>query len=263
MYPLLRRAITVVSGANVIRFREGATTASAVVPVGTYWLRASGTGSLLLAIKAALEAASASLNTYDVTLSLSVSPTAPTGAVTITRTSGADAFRVDGADGLTTFPLHVIGFENVTGSTTTAPKVSTKSPSGLWLSNDMLAVDEPDFRGEVFGEDPSRGGVVVAGAQSETWDEYAWEPAHVARARVWQEANPADPNATWEAFWRRVRSAPALELARLDPTTFAVTDMPGLWVLDRASRERVGPVRRSAALPQYRWPIRFQRWVTP
>jgi hypothetical protein len=261
MYPLLRRAITITSSNNVIRFREGATTGSAVVAPGVYFLR--GTGGLLAAVLTALEAATASVNTYSVTLSVSVLAALPTGVVTITRLTGADAFRIDGADVATTFPLHAIGFANVTDATTTAPKVSTLSPSGIWVSNDMLTTDEPDFTGEVFGEAPSRGGALSAGAQSDAWERYRWAVAYVARRRVWQEANPTDPNATWEAFWRRIRSAPVLELARIDPTTFAVTDLPGQWVADLATRQSVGPTRLGPGTPIYSWPMSFEKWVTP
>lgn len=261
MYPLLRRAITITSANNVIRFREGATTAAATVAPGVYFMRDA---SLLDAVRVALEGApTGSINTYTVTHTVSVNPAQATGVVTIARTSGADAYRIDGVDVATTFPLHAIGFENVTGSTTTANKVSTLSPSGIWVSNDMLTVDEPDITGEVFGETPSRGGSLSAGAQSDAWDRYRWAVAYVARKRVWQEANVADPNATWEAFWRRIRSAPVLELARIDPTTFAVTDLPNQWVADLATRQNVGPVRLGPGTPIYSWPMTFERWVTP
>lgn len=262
MYPLIRRAITITSTNNAIRIVEGVTAAVASITPGVYWLRASGTGSLGLAIKAALEAATASANTYGVTVTPSVLPAAATATVTISRLTGADAFGIGGA--LTTFPFHVLGFPTGFASAVdAAAKTSTLSPSGIWVSNDMLTVDEPDFTGEVFGEDPSRGGAVVAGAQSETWDRYRWAVAYVARRRVWQEANTADVNATWEAFWRRIRSGPVLELARLDPLTLAMTDVAGQWVADIETRRSVGPVRLGPGTPIYSWPLEFQRWVTP
>jgi hypothetical protein len=263
MYPLLRRAITITSTNNAIRFREGAVTATAVVASGVYWLRDTGTGSLLLAVKAALEAATASTNTYTVTSTRSVNPAVPTGTVSIARATGADTFQLLGANVLTTFPLHAIGFPLVDTALDAGAKTSTLSPSGIWLSNDMLTVDEPDFTGEVFGEDPSRGGAIIAGAMSEAWDRYRWAVAYVARRRVWQEANASDANATWESFWRRIRSGPVLELARLDPITFAMTDLAGQWVADLATRERVGPVRFGPGTPIYSWRLEFQRWVTP
>ena len=262
MYPLLRRAITITSANNVIRFRENATTTNATVAPGVYFLKA--TGGLLDAIKAALEAApTGSTNTYTLSLTVSVVAGQPTGVVTITRATGTDGFTVAGADVLTTFPLHAIGFDLITTGTSSSPRSSTLSPSALWVSNDMLTIDEPDITGEVFGETPSRGGSLSAGAQSDAWDRYRWAVAYVARRRVWQEANPTDPNATWEAFWRRIRSAPVLELARIDPTTFAVTDLPNQWVADLATRTSVGPVRLGPGTPIYSWPMTFERWVTP
>lgn len=260
MYPLIRRAITITPSNNSFYWREGANVALAVVADGVYWLRTSGVGSLLLAVKAAIESANASTNTYTLTMTRSVNPATPTSTVTITRTTGADTFQIAAGN---TFPLHALGFPDLGTPLDSLPKTSTTSPSGIWLSNDMLTIDEPDITGEVFGEDPSRGGAVVAGAQSEAWDRYRWAVAYVARKRVWQEANVADPNATWEAFWRRIRSGPVLELARLDPITFAMTDLAGQWVADLATRERVGPVRLGPGTPIYSWPMEFQRWVAP
>lgn len=261
MYPLLRRAITITTANNAIRFREGATTATATVAPGVYFLR--GTGGLLDAIVAALQNASASTNTYTATYTPSVVAAQPTGTVTISRATGADTFQILGASASTTFPLHTIGVASVDTALDAAAKVSTLSPSGVWVSNDMLTTDEPDLTGEVFGEMPSRGGSLSAGALSDTWDRYRWAVAYVARRRVWQEANTADPNATWEAFWRRIRSAPVLELARIDPTTFAVTDLPNQWVADLATRQSVGPVRLGPGTPVYSWPMTFEKWVTP
>jgi hypothetical protein len=264
MYPLLRRAITITENKNdVIRFREAGLTVDAKVAPGVYFLKA-GAGGLLDAVRAAFEAAQPTIaNTYSVTLTVSVNALQPTGVVTVTRLLGTDGFTIGGADPLTTFPLHVLGFDLITTSTASAPRSSTLSPSGIWVSNDMLTTDEPDFTGEVFGETPSRGGSLSAGAQSDTWDRYRWAVAYVARRRVWQEANPTDPNATWEAFWRRIRSAPVLELARIDPTTFAVTDLPNQWVADLATRQSVGPVRLGPGTPIYSWPMTFEKWVTP
>ena len=260
MYPLIRRAITITSSNNAIQFREGATTATATVAAGVYFLRS--TGGLLAAVITALQAATASANTYTATLTTSVVASQPTGVVTITR-AGADAFQILGASVSTTFPLHAIGFASVDTALDAAAKASTLSPSALWVSNDMLTVDEPDITGEVFGETPSRGGSLSAGSQSDAWDRYRWAVSYVARRRVWQEASTTDPNATWEAFWRRIRSAPVLELARIDPTTFAVTDVPNQWVADLATRTSVGPVRLSAGSPIYSWPMTFEKWVTP
>jgi hypothetical protein len=261
MYPLLRRAITITSSNNAIQFREGATTATATVAAGVYFLR--GTGGLLAAIITALQAATASANTYTAALTTSVVAAQPTGVVTITRATGADTFQILGASVSTTFPLHAIGFASVDTALDALPKASTLSPSGIWVSNDMLTTDEPDFTGEVFGETPSRGGSLSAGAQSDTWDRYRWAVAYVARRRTWQEANTGDPNATWESFWRRIRSAPVLELARIDPTTFVVTDLPNQWVADLATRQNVGPTRLAPGTPIYSWPMTFERWVTP
>jgi len=259
-YPLIRRAVTITTANQNIRLNEGGVLYTALVTPGVYWVRDSGADSLNLAVKAAIEAVTPT-NTYAITTVASIDPTLPNATTTITQTGGA-TFSIAAASVLTTFPMHALGFA-VNTALDTSPKVSTKSASGLWVSNDMLTIDEPDETGEVFGDLPSRGGVVFAGSQSEEWEMYRWAVAYVARARTWLEGNTSDPNATWQAFWRYLRTGAVLELARLDAVTRAETAMSGQWVADKATRANVGPVRRAAGSPIYSWPMVFQKWIEP
>lgn len=260
-YPLLRRSVTITTANQAIRLNEGGVAYTALVTPGVYWVRDSGANSLNLAVKAAIEAITPT-NTYTLTTVASIDPTLPNAVTTLTRATGAATFSIDAATPLTTFPMHALGFAVAT-ALDSAPKVSTKSASGLWVSNDMLTVDEPDETGEVFGDLPTRGGVVVAGSQSDQWEGYRWAVAFVARARTWTESNTTDPNATWQAFWRHVRAGAVLELTRLHPVTKVETALAGQWVADKATRTNVGPVRRSAGSPIYSWPLVFQKWVVP
>jgi hypothetical protein len=273
-YPVIRRAITITTANQGIRFREGATTATALVAAGVYYLRSD---SLMAAIVTALQAATASANTYTWTVTPTTDPAAINAVSTLTRASGADSFQLLGADALTTFPMDAIGFAEVNTALDGSAKVGTVSASGWWVGNDLLAVDEADVMGDVYGDDPSRGGLVVAGAHSDEWLMRRWGVQYVHRARTWREHNPTDHAATWEDFWGRwVRSGTVLELVRSpngagsleewDTVTSAFTSSPttiGKWVADKATRLRAGPIRRSAGSPIYAWPLVFQQWVSP
>jgi hypothetical protein len=275
-YPVIRRTITITTANQGIRFREGATTSTKTVTPGTYYLGRSGSDSILAALKTALEVG-ASANTYTWTATPVTTPTGLNVLSTLTRASGADDFQLLGADALTTFPLDAVGFAEVNTALDASAKVGTVSASGWWVGNDMLAVDEADVMGDVYGDDPSRGGLVVAGAHSDEWVMRRWGLQYVHRARTWREHNPTDHAATWEDFWGRwVRSGTVLELARLpngagsleewDTVTSAFTSSPttiGKWVGDKASRIKAGPIRRSAGSPIYAWPLVFQQWVSP
>jgi hypothetical protein len=274
-YPLIRRPITITTANQNIRFQEGGTVATAVVATGIYWLRAD----LLLAIVTALQSATASINTY--TLTVTPVTTAPgiNCLATLTRATGADTFAILGSSGLTTFPLDAIGFAKVDTSLNASPKIGTVSASGWWVGNDMLAVDEADIMGDVYGDDPSRGGLVVAGAHSDPWLMRRWGVQYVHRTRTWKEYNTTDPRSTWEDFWSRwVRSGAVLELARIPngvgsleewdkvASAFSSTTNPadiGKWVGDKGTRIKVGPIRRSAGSPIYAWPLVMQQWVSP
>lgn len=260
-YPLLRRAVTITTANQAIRVNEGGTAYTALVAPGVYWVRDAGANSLNLAVKTAIEAITPT-NTYSVTTVPSINPATSNATTTITRLTGAATFGILAASFLTTFPMHALGFA-VDTAVDASPKVSTKSASGLWVSNDMLTFDEPDETGEVYGDLPTRGGVILPGSQSDEWQMYRWAVAYVARNRTWTEANTSDPNATWQAFWRHVRAGAVLELARLNATTFVETALAGQWVADKPTRANVGPVRRSAGSPIYSWPMVFQKWVTP
>ena len=64
-YPVLCGAVVITSANRGIRFREGATTATALIGTGTYYLRSGALNitDLGFAIKSALEAATVSANT--------------------------------------------------------------------------------------------------------------------------------------------------------------------------------------------------------
>lgn len=281
-YPVIRRAITITTANQGIRFREGATTATVNVPAGTYYLRETGTDGILPAIVDAIEAQFGG-NTYSFAvlpnpLSTPIAATDANAIGSLARNSGSADFQLLGADALTTFPLDAIGFDEVNTALDANAKAATLSASGWWVGNDLLAVDEDAQSGEVFGDDPSRGGLVVAGAHSDVWQMRRWGVQYQLAARTWREYTPTDRARSWSDFWGRwVRSGTVLELVRItngtsteyeewDTVTAAFTTSPttiGKWVADKATRSNVGPIRKSAGTPLYAWPLVFQRWLEP
>jgi len=282
-YPVIRRAITITTANRAIRFREGATTATALVATGTYYLRETGSDSILEAVVTALEAETVSANTYTLAMLPNplVTPIASTDANIIgglARATGTDTFQILGADVLTTFPLDAIGFDAVNTALDAADKPATLSASGWWVGNDLLAVDEDSQTGEVFGDDPSRGGLVVAGAHSDVWQMRRWGVQYQRADRTWREYTPTDRARSWSDFWGRwVRSGTVLELQRIangtsieyeewDTVTASFTTSPttiGKWVADKATRTNAGPIRRAAGVNLYSWPLVFQQWLAP
>ena len=266
-YPLIRRAVVIDSTNADIRYREGATTSTKTVASGTYYVGIGGASDLLTAVKTALEVG-ASANTYTVTCTPNP-VTTPIGTTdanctgAITRASGADDFQLLGANVLTTFPLHALGLaaaDTVLGSSAIA---STLSSSAWWVGNDVLAVDEPVEDGDVYGEDPTRGGVILPGAHSDGWVRHRWAVQYVRRDRTWIEEIPADPDRTWQAFWRRIRTGVVCRIERIDVGTLTATAIGSEWVADVVTRRAIGAVRRSPGTPLYSWDMVFNAWVDP
>jgi hypothetical protein len=268
-YPVIRRAVVITSANNRIRFREGGSTTTYLVAVGTYYSLDDGSAEdLQLAVKTALEA---STNTYAVAMvpNPRTTPTSTTDANcvgSISRTSGADNFQLLGASALTTFPLHALGIaaaDTVLGS---AAIECTLSASAWWVGNDVLAVDEPVEDGDVYGEDPTRGGVILPGAHSDGWVRHRWSVQYQRRDRTWVEAIAADPDRTWQAFWRRIRTGVVLRVERYDVDTSEITPVGGAgaeWVADIVTRRAITASRQSPGSPLYSWDMVFQAWIAP
>ena len=268
-YPIMRRAVVITTANQGIRLLEGAGPATTrLVAVGTYYVLSDGSAAdLCAAVKTALEVG-ASVNTYTVTAAPNPfsTPVAATDANcigSITRTAGADAFRLLGANVLTTFPLHALGLAATDTALLATPIASTLSSSGWWVSNDVLAVDEPVEDGDVFGEDPTRGGVILPGAHSAGWVRHRWAVQYVRRDRTWVEAIAADPDRTWQAFWRRIREGTVMRLSRRNVDTGLEEALGVEWVADVVTRRAITAVRLSPGSPIYSWDLVFNQWVTP
>jgi hypothetical protein len=269
-WPLIRRAIVITTANRGIRFREGASTQTANVAPGTYFGLDDGSASCIFeAVRVALEAApTGSANTYAIPLIANprTTPIAATDANAIggvVLETGTDAFQILGADPLTTFPLSILGLPQANTALDVDNKVSTLSSSAWWVGNDFLSFDEPVEDGDIFGEDPTRGGVLLPGAHSTQWVRHRWSVQFQRRDRTLIEGIPSDPDRAWQTFWRRLRTGVVCRLARISADNSSITALSGEWIADAPTRRAMGVTRRSAATPLYSWDMGWHQWVTP
>lgn len=138
-YLVLYGAVEIVAGENdQFRVTENATTATATIAPGTYYLLNDGSADdLCKAFLDALEAATASVNTYTISLAISIDPADLSASIRISRASGADTFALLWADALTTFDEALFGFTNANTANSAAAKQGTKSPTCVWVPNDV------------------------------------------------------------------------------------------------------------------------------
>lgn len=201
-YALLLGAIEIDDSNDTLILDEAGVDLTATIAHGTYYLFGSGiTGSILAAIKTALEAAGA--NTYGWTLgSPSINPASQALALTVGRTAGAASFRIRWTHTSTTFDGDLLGFVVEKGAASATDEVATKSPAALWVPSDMHTIAIPRARWTIAEEAIADGDVEVArfSARARRMD---LEYRKLDGARLFQHENQSDPNATLEAFIAR------------------------------------------------------------
>lgn len=219
-YPVLCSVVTIVAGANVIRFSEdgGADVFDVTVLPGAYFVDGDDavTDSLLYAFKIALDSASSSSGsslTYGVSYAAKTTPGAVTGTVTIDASASADS-NILGTHPNTTFPLHLLGFVDGADAGDADPLVAPNSPSPNWVSNQPAIKPDPQPpTQEGVSEHFTAGGqsyVFVNGADVDMWTE---ELEHISDDRTWTaRALAADPYRSFETFWRLVKDGRRIRL---------------------------------------------------
>ena len=266
-YPVLLSAVVVTSAAadGRIRFVEGAGNLNADLRPGTYFLRGDGAADdLCLEIKTALEATGA--NTYSVGVSFDVDADNATATVTITRTAGADTCSLSFASGSTTFDPALIGFAAGNTANNASAKVSTLSPSSVWVSSDIYRELEPDD--EVDGFAPrALSGRVRAGSLG-AYDVRRLGFALVGSKRTHARFIAADTARAFSTLWRRWAGGPRCELhvaAIASGTTLAAlsssTEEGAGWHLDEGSAEGFAPSRLNNGVALYSWDLRLLGYV--
>jgi hypothetical protein len=266
IYLALGRPIVITSSNRRLRLTEGASTFSADLAAGTYWLKGDGASDdLCKALKDALDNASAGGNAYSVTLTLSP-VSLPSAVVTVTRTTGSATFALLWADGSTTLPAIVFGFASANTANNSNAKAGALSPSSLWYSGEAVSEDEPGASAETF-VDRALSGFVSAGRVSEHFAEWRLRPRLVplVRLRRAQAITAGHEWAAYESFWRMTNSGARLAVGFSSDGVVAPTWSGDRWVMHKETADGGTTLaqRVSPAVPFFSWPIRLHRWVAP
>jgi hypothetical protein len=210
-YPVLLGAIVITTANQGIRFKEGANTNTALITPDTYYLRGDGTASCILtALKTALEAANASVNTYTITVARSIDVATAHTLVTITRATGPDNFQILWASSLTTFDETLLGVTANTADNASA-KTSTQACAAAWVGNDILRELEPF--GDRVAEIARRGnGGVIGVSMTAHMTSWAVGFAFIDEGRMLLRRALAVDGDTLEGFIERFGAGAAFEL---------------------------------------------------
>lgn len=273
-YPQLCAAVEIISGYNDgIRFKENATTATATLAPGTYFLRGDDTDptDLCKIVKDALEAATVEANEYDVDVAWSTSPSSPCATVTIHRALGSKTFQILWADAATTFNPAQLGFEATNSALDANDKVSTLTPSLVWAGNDLCrhfeAVQEMDV------ETPRANSGFVRAVDN-------GGPYHSMRVmfRLQNERRtkvvriPSDPNRAFGRFLSNHATGffefhladIATGSTLVDPSTSNL--VPGInedeWIFEAGIAKRFDPEREGTGAALYSWEMEFLERVS-
>lgn len=258
-YAALLGQVTIDSSNKTIRFVEGSTTTDVTLVERTYFLRGDGTTDDLCAgLKTALESiADAANNTYTVSLACSVDSTAPTATVTITRATGSGSFSILWSHANTTFDPALIGFPATDTTHSAAAKVSTLSPSSLWVSSDLLVSYEPEEEYDVTVI-RARPGRLKGQRTGGPHDRRTLVLAYLDVARVLVGENLDDPTATFERFHERQGDGKRMEfhaVALSSGTTLAAlsssTEIGAAWHFDEETASVFAPERLEPGLALY------------
>ena len=201
--------VQVESGAAVRDYVK-TTTASAVGPSDDF----------CLALKLAMESATASTNIYDIDVTRSISPSAPHTILTITRNAGfgSDVFGIQWPNALTTFDERLVGFSaNSSGDFPPggAFKTSTQACAASWVSNDIPREIEPVSE-RVVAVPRAASGRVQGVSRSARMQSWRMGLAFVDERRMLVDRGLTGPWDTLEGFLERFGAGAAFELHLAD-----------------------------------------------
>lgn len=191
-------AVTITTATRDLQVIENATTYTATLAAGTYFLRGDGSSDdLAKALKTALDGTAGS-NTYTVAVSFNVDPASKSATVTVTRATGSDNFALLWADGSTTLDPALFGCSANTATNSSA-KASTLTPSCVWLGNKPPSTDtRGTVRASKQVETPS--GIVQTVVRGGRRDRLRFGFVNVAAERTLAAKNTSDPAAAFDSF---------------------------------------------------------------
>jgi len=226
--PVLLDVVTIDASNGGVRVREGATTATATIAPGTYSLRGDGVADdLWKAFITALQAATASANTYSGGVVFDSDPASPTAEVTFSRATGSDSFQILWADALTTADPAWWGFTDANTALDAADKVSTLSPSSCWVSPCAPERTQPKRSADAYVI-PTNGGRISAGKVGGPWVQWRFDLSFIDGKRFDEAHVPADPDRALSRFWARAIQGAPFEYHLSDESSAAATTLGGL-----------------------------------
>lgn len=250
-YPVLLRGIEIDADNWGVSITEtGSGTNTATIAAGTYYLRGDGSpGDFCAALKTALDNASASTNTYTVTVttngttaSWDTNPANVSAKVRIS-TGGPDTFKINWLHVNTTFDESLLGFAVEKGAADANPEVSTKSPSSVWVSNDVHMDLIPGASWESQSTPLASGDTQVIRRSSRS-ESRTLLLRKIDGRRLWLFSSPSDSSAALETFFNNVNNGVPIELHEQSLLSSAVTTLSALststrvrtsWRLDGAN----------------------------
>jgi hypothetical protein len=260
MMPILARPILITTANRVLRIEEGGPPANATIATGVYRLLGNGSSECILtAIKTALESATASANTYSVTLELNPAIGSQPARVRILRLSGSQTLTLLFGDVQTTFPVSAIGFDAVNTAAVTQ-HVGSFNPDLVWFGGEVLREDERPRSAPVFAQ-RTGAGIPHAGRRGAARRELRWSVVLVPEDRLRPERIPADPNRAFAGFWERAADGSHIRLGTVAYGTLGIT-WGDLYVFDLATMEALDAARLNEASGLYSWSMSFWRVPT-
>ena len=266
-YPVLLPAIVINATNKGIRVTENATTGVGNIVEGTYFLRGDGASDdLCVAIKTAIEAATASTNTYTVEIVQRViTPSSSTAAIRIARATGADTFALLFSHATSTFDEALIGFANSDTALNASNKNSTLSPTGLWVSPEVYRELEIEHE-YAGGGSRAQSGRVRYVRRGGPYDVRRWSMEMVDYRRTWEADNASDPGATFSYFlelWGTGRfefHGPDISAGSVLADTTSST-LLGTFQIDPGDLDVFAPTRGEPGIALYDWTMRLMGYV--
>lgn len=268
-YPVILPAIVIDDSNDAIVMKEGAITEIVRIAHRTYFLSGDEeVDDLMTAFVAAADSHSNAVNpnTYSKSGSfLDGNPANKSGGITINKVSGTSTFQFLFSHADTTFDAALLGFDpTVDTADSTGQKTGTLSPSGWWVSPEVVAEIEPETEYDAWST-RTQSGLIYSGSRGEPFKVLRLGVDFVVGERTHEDLNEADPDASFSAVMKRLRSARYFELHLVDHAGGTLvafmdssTEHGSGWHLSQETLEDgFHPDRRSPAVDLYSWALRL------
>lgn len=275
-YIVLLKAVTLET-TSVIRVTENAAasnltvidpaTGVALASSKQFFARGDGGTDDLLRVYDETVTSHAGTNTYTTSLSLSIDPAAVAGTVTLTRATGTNNFQVNWSHASTTFDEATLGYANSDTANDGNPKVSTLSPSSIWVAPDVREFFEPveEYAATVTR---ARSGKVRGVKRGGPYDVRRLSHKFIDSRRVWDWDNTADPTAAFNSFLSATADGTRFEVhevALSSGTTLGAlstsTRIGTAWHWDEDTVQAFEPTRMEPGLSLYEFQLRLLGYV--